>query len=299
MEMARCLLFEKDLPKVVWAEAVINLVYFLNLLPTSALVGKTPYEAWHGVKPSIEHFRVFGCDSFSLVTDIKRSKLDKRGTRSLDDVYARMIDEIKMIEKNLSWQLVDWPKNYKMPAMKGLNVYHLDVKSAFLNGLLENEIFVEQPEGFQASENEGNVYKLQKALYGLKQAPRACYSRIDSYLLQEGFIRSESEATLPYIMYVARLLSGFIQALNQTRYGATKGVMRYIKGTFNYGIWYLKNDCCKFKGYANSDWAGSVDDCKCTSGYVFLLEVVPLHGIQRSKMWWFISQLKLSMSLLQ
>ena len=78
----------------------------------------------------------------------------------------------------------------------GWKVYHLDVKSAFLNGILLEEIYVQQSEGFEVTRHEHKVYKLQKALYGLEQAPRAWYSRIDSHLIQLGFRRSENEATL-------------------------------------------------------------------------------------------------------
>jgi hypothetical protein len=53
-------------------------------------------------------------------------------------------------------------------------IYQLDVKSAFLNGFLEEEIYVEQPLGYIEAENESKVYKLKKALYGLKQASSAC-----------------------------------------------------------------------------------------------------------------------------
>jgi hypothetical protein len=63
----------------------------------------------------------------------------------------------------------------------------MDVKLAFLNGELEEEVYIEQPEGFQLSENAYSVGKLKKALYGLKQAPRAWYSRLDKYLQQVGF----------------------------------------------------------------------------------------------------------------
>lgn len=83
-----------------------------------------------------------------------------------------------------------------LAAQKGWKVYHLDVKSAFLNGYLQEEIFVEQPEGFHVKGHEEKVYKLKKALYGLKQAPRAWYSRIDDYLQKLGFVKSPSEATL-------------------------------------------------------------------------------------------------------
>jgi hypothetical protein len=72
------------------------------------------------------------------------------------------------------------------------------VKSNFLNGELEEEVYIEQLEGFQLSENTYYVCKLKKALYGLKQAPRAWYSRLDKYLQQEGF-RKESENNNLYI----------------------------------------------------------------------------------------------------
>jgi hypothetical protein len=58
----------------------------------------------------------------------------------------------------------------------------MDVKSAFLNGYLSEEIYMEQPEGFKLSDNPDLVCNLKKYLYGLKQAPRAWYHRLDTYL---------------------------------------------------------------------------------------------------------------------
>lgn len=75
-------------------------------------------------------------------------------------------------------------------------VYQFDVKSAFLNGDLQEELYVVQPEGFIKEGKEEKVYKLKKALYGLKQAPQAWYTRIDGYFQQNGFIRSANEPTL-------------------------------------------------------------------------------------------------------
>jgi len=68
-------------------------------------------------------------------------------------------------------------------------VYQMDVRSMCLNACLEEEVYVEQPPGYEILGQEDKVYKLKKALCGLKQAPRAWYSRIDSYLLQNGFNR--------------------------------------------------------------------------------------------------------------
>ena len=72
----------------------------------------------------------------------------------------------------------------------------MDVKSAFLNGYIEGEAYLEQPQGYEVLGQVNKVYMLKKALYGLKQAPRAWYNRIDSYLIENGFHRSASEPTL-------------------------------------------------------------------------------------------------------
>ena len=71
----------------------------------------------------------------------------------------------------------------------------MDVKSSFLNGILEEEIYVQQPPRYEVGGKEDKVYRLKKVLYGLKQAPRACHSRIDSYVIQNGFCRRSIEPT--------------------------------------------------------------------------------------------------------
>jgi hypothetical protein len=282
-----------------------------------------------------------------------------------------------------------------LSAQYGWKIFHLDVKSAFLNGILEEEIYVEQPAGFIVAGHEDSVYRLHKALYGLKQAPRAWYSRIDSHFLQNDFRRSQNEPTLyvkdcgngkriivslyvddllitgndideinkfkksmlqvfemtdlglmkyflgmelhqlddgiflsqkkyandvlkkfklescksvstplavneklsksdgdakadvtqyrsligcllyltatrPDLMFSASLLSRFMHSPSVTHLGVGKRVLRYIKGTTDFGIWYNKGDG-KIEGFVDSDWAGSVDDSKSTSGYVFSL----------------------------
>ena len=73
------------------------------------------------------------------------------------------------------------------------SLHQLDVKSAFLNGPLDEEVYVLQPQGFVVKGSENKVYKLKKALYGLKQAPRAWNRRINSFLSQIGFKKCTSE----------------------------------------------------------------------------------------------------------
>jgi hypothetical protein len=65
---------------------------------------------------------------------------------------------------------------------KNFKVYHMDVKSYFLNGDLEEDVYMEQPEAFSLTDNPDYVCKLKKALYGLKQAPRAWYYKLDKFL---------------------------------------------------------------------------------------------------------------------
>ncbi|CAJ2665853.1 unnamed protein product [Trifolium pratense] len=75
-------------------------------------------------------------------------------------------------------------------------LYQMDVKSAFLNGYLNEEVYVEQPKGFVDPSFPNHVYKLKKALYGLKQAPRAWYERLTEFLVSHGYKKGGNDKTL-------------------------------------------------------------------------------------------------------
>ena len=74
------------------------------------------------------------------------------------------------------------------------------MKIAFLNGKIEEEVYIEQQEGFETFNCESHVCRLKRALYGLKQAPHAWYTRIDNYFTWLGFTESEVDADLYHIM---------------------------------------------------------------------------------------------------
>jgi hypothetical protein len=78
----------------------------------------------------------------------------------------------------------------------GFKLYQMDMKSAFLNGLIKGEVYVEQPPGFEDSEYPNNEYKLLKAFYGLKQAPRAWYECLREFLITDGFKVEKADPTL-------------------------------------------------------------------------------------------------------
>ena len=83
MEMAKAMLYEKGLLKIFWGEVLNTAVYLLNRCPTKALLNKTPIEAWSGRKPSVKHFKVFGCLCYSQVPKEKRSKLDETSEKCI------------------------------------------------------------------------------------------------------------------------------------------------------------------------------------------------------------------------
>ena len=72
----------------------------------------------------------------------------------------------------------------------------MDVKSAILNGYINEKVYVEQPPGFEDDKKSNHVYKLKKTLYGLKLAPRAWYERLRDFLLSKGFMMSKVDTTL-------------------------------------------------------------------------------------------------------
>jgi hypothetical protein len=82
----------------------------------------------------------------------------------------------------------------------------MDVKTVFLNGMIEEEVYIEQSEGFETFDRDLHVCRLKRALYGLKQAPRAWYTRIDSYFTGLGFTKSETDANLYQILVEGKLL---------------------------------------------------------------------------------------------
>ena len=88
-----------------------------------------------------------------------------------------------------------------LAAQNGWYIFQLDGKSVFLNGVLNDEIYVKQPDGFEKSNSTNKFYLLKKAFYGLKQTPRAWYSRLDNHLLSLGFDKSMNEVTL-YVKHV-------------------------------------------------------------------------------------------------
>ncbi|GAU43218.1 hypothetical protein TSUD_301050 [Trifolium subterraneum] len=306
MNMVRCMLRCKHLPKELWGEIVNTACFVLNRCPTKRLDNVTLEECWSGNKPNVIHLKVFGSIAYRHVPDQLRSKLDdksevmvlvsyhltggyklydpisksivisrdvivdemkewdwcsnkKKDSVSImfDDVHtapvetnesegdlvhlafnaeaepvnfedavknekwlSAMNEEIESIERNNTWEQkarlvvkgflqkegIDFNEVFALVARmetirlvtamthyNGWSMHQMDVKCAFLNGPLDEEVYMTQPPRFIIKEDEFKVYKLHKALYGLKQAPRSWNKRIDKFLSDIGFNKCVTE----------------------------------------------------------------------------------------------------------
>nr|GEU90078.1 retrovirus-related Pol polyprotein from transposon TNT 1-94 [Tanacetum cinerariifolium] len=132
-------------------------------------------------------------------------------------------------------------------AHKNMVVYQMDIKTMFLNGNLQEEVYVSQPNGFVDPDNPNHVYKLKKSLYQLKQAPRAWYDMLSSFLISQDFSKGSARPTEKHLH-------------------AVKRIFRYLRGTVNRGLWYPKDSLIALTAFADADHAGCQDTRHSTSG---------------------------------
>ena len=136
-----------------------------------------------------------------------RNKLDEEGivTRNKARLVAKGYSQEEGIDYDETYAPVARLEAIRMflafAAHSDFKVYQMDVKSAFLNGELEEEVYVEQPPGFENPELDDFVYLLFKALYGLKQAPRTWYDTLSEFLIENGFTRGIIDKTLFHKMH--------------------------------------------------------------------------------------------------
>jgi hypothetical protein len=180
--------FEEATSRQVWRDAMMeeynsimkNDVWEVVPRPEwkSVVTSKWLYKLKHAADGSIEKYKArFVARGFSQVEGV-----------DYDETFApisryTLIREVISIAVEMGWK-----------------IHQMDVKTAFLNGLIEEEVYIEYTLGFEVHGRESHVCRLKKALYGLKQAPRAWYSRIDAYLQQLGFEKSEADPNLYFIM---------------------------------------------------------------------------------------------------
>nr|GFC24741.1 uncharacterized mitochondrial protein AtMg00810-like [Tanacetum cinerariifolium] len=182
-----------------------------------------------------------------------------------------------------------------------------DVKSAFLYGTIEEEVYVCQPPGFEDPKYPDKVYKVVKALYGLHQAPRACQDKYVAKILRKfGLSEGKSASTpidaekpllkdsdsedvdvhtyrsmigsliyltssRPDIMFAVCSCARFQVTPKVSHLNAVKRIFRYLKGKPLLGLWYLKDSPFDLVAYSDNDYVGaSLDRKSTTRGCQFL-----------------------------
>ncbi|GJV83768.1 retrovirus-related pol polyprotein from transposon TNT 1-94 [Tanacetum coccineum] len=196
-------------------------------------------------------------------------------------------------------------------AHKDFTVFQMDVKTALLNGILKEEVYVSQPPGFVSKQYPDHVYALDKSLYGLKQAPQAwIFINQSKYILdilkRFGMENCDTVPTpmveqaklkldlvgkpvdhtdyrsmigslmyltssRPDIMFATCMCARYQANPNEHHVSAVKRIFRYLKGTINLGLWYPKDFGFDLTAYSDADHAGCHLDRKSTSGSVQFL----------------------------
>ena len=110
--------------------------------------------------------------------------------------YLWLEDSLRKIDHEETFSLVVRYTSIRtimaLASMMKWDLHQMDVTTAFLNGMIEEEVYIKQPQGFEVEDKVTHVYKLKKDLYGLKKPPRAWYGRIDSFLTRLWFTKSKS-----------------------------------------------------------------------------------------------------------
>ncbi|KAH9668310.1 Integrase catalytic domain-containing protein [Citrus sinensis] len=146
--------------------------------------------------PKLEHQSVIS------IKWIFRNKMDESGVvvRNKARLVAQGYNQEERIDFDETFAPVTRLESIRMllafACHKDFILFQMDVKSAFLNGYIMEEVFVKQPPGFKNEKFPNHVYKLLKALYGLKQAPRAWYDRLKNFLLENDFSMGKADTTL-------------------------------------------------------------------------------------------------------
>nr|GEY36593.1 retrovirus-related Pol polyprotein from transposon TNT 1-94 [Tanacetum cinerariifolium] len=224
IEAARTMLIYAQAPLFLWAKAVPNTCFTQNRSIIRLRHGKTPYELLHSKLPDLSFFHVFGALCYPTNDNENLGKLqpkadigifivyaptkkafriyNRRTRRIFETIHVDFDELMAMASKQSSYRQeeeIDFEESFASVARleaiqiflayahKNMVVYQMDVKTAFLNGNLREEVYVSQPDGFVDQDNPNYVYKLKKALYGLKQALRAWYDMLSSFLLSQDF----------------------------------------------------------------------------------------------------------------
>nr|GEY70190.1 hypothetical protein [Tanacetum cinerariifolium] len=180
-------------------------------------------------------------------------------------------------------------------------VYQMDVKTEFLNGILREEVYVSQPDGFVDQDNPNHVYKLKKALYGLKQAPRA--DPVDTPMVKKFKLDEDTQgkavdpthyrgmvgtlmyliASRPDLTFVVCMCARYQAMPTEKHLHVVKRIFKYLRGIINRGLWYPKDSSIALTAYADADHTGCQDTRRSKSGILWMRSQLTDYGLGFNK----------------
>ncbi|GJV21073.1 retrovirus-related pol polyprotein from transposon TNT 1-94 [Tanacetum coccineum] len=178
-------------------------------------------------------------------------------------------------------------------ALRNLEVHLMDVKPTFLNGDLEEEIYMNQPQGFIAPGLESKVCRLVKSLYDLRKAPKQGHQISPYHIDMNGLVLSQAHyvdkilnthnagdsgqartpidtSTRPDLAYAVSRLSRYTSNPSYAHWKAITRVLHYLRYSRDYGLHYDRHPAV-IEGYSDANWISDIKDSRSTSGYVFTL----------------------------
>ncbi|GJV61499.1 putative RNA-directed DNA polymerase [Tanacetum coccineum] len=181
-------------------------------------------------------------------------------------LYKHEINEVGMVDKSARWDTIR--TLIAVDAQRSWMVYQLDVKRALLNGKLKEVVYVTQPKGFIKKGKEAKVYR---SLEGSHCVITHYEGRFKTFKCRRNDVEELIDpVTRPDLMYVVSLLSRFMAKPKEEHMAVAKRVLRYIKGTINYGLYYGKDKSQNLRVFTDRNYARDLEDRKSTSGYICL-----------------------------
>ncbi|GKC63131.1 putative ribonuclease H-like domain-containing protein [Tanacetum coccineum] len=264
---------------------------------------------------SNSNYRRFG---YLLICHLGKRQLAQSGRNKRDERSIVVKNKTRLVAQGFRWEEgIDYDEFFApvvrseatrlflaFSSFMGFPVYQMDVKSAFLYGTIEEEVYVHQPLGFVDPAHPNKVYKVIKALYGLHQAPRAWYETLSSFLLKNGFRRvyvkqqpdgifisqdkyvtdilkkfdfySIKIATTPIVSNKPLIkdkdgvdvdvhVYRFQVTLKASHLNAVKRIFRYLKHQPKLGLWYPRDSPFELEAVLDNDYRGASLDRKSTT----------------------------------
>ncbi|GKB58219.1 putative reverse transcriptase, RNA-dependent DNA polymerase [Tanacetum coccineum] len=235
--------------------------------------------------PSIENQELIK-KRIQMSTALTISKLNKKDERGIMiKNKARLVTQGYTQEEGINYDKVFAPIArieairlfLAYASFKDFVVYQIDVKSAFLYGKIEEEVYVCQPPGFEDLDFLDRVYKVEKALYGLHQAPGACQDKYVNEILNKFSFSDVKTTKTPMETQKALLKDADGEDVDYVLVQDSKSILmfhlydmkrifRYLKGQPKLGLWYPKDSPFDLVAYTDSDYAGASLDRKSTTG---------------------------------